>query len=66
MEFLTDEQLMQGLNQCDKCGEIDKSEELFWNMDWEEHTPRQLKVLDKMSKNDFQAVCTCCFYELAK
>jgi hypothetical protein len=66
MELLTDDQLMQGLNQCDKCGQIGKSEDLFWNFDWAEHSAKQLKVLTKMREYDYQAVCTHCFYTLIR
>jgi len=66
MEFLTDEQLMQGLNQCDECGLIEKSEYLFWNMEWDEHTQNQFKALQKMQKLGYQAVCGDCFIKLVK
>lgn len=66
IEQITDDQLMQGLNQCDRCGTIEPSIELFWNIEWEEHTPRQLKVLESMQEAGLEAVCHHCFYEIAK
>ncbi len=63
---ITDEQLMQGLNQCDCCSRIDKSEDLFWNIYWEEHTDMQQRVINRMNEQGFDAICTHCFYDLVK
>ena len=64
-EPITDEQLMQDLQQCDRCGAIHPNNEFFWNIDWDEHTPRQAKVFEYM-QSGLDAVCEVCFYEIAK
>ena len=55
---------MSDLNTCDCCGKEEQSIDLFWNVHWEEHTPRQLSVLGKMQDEGYEAVCSDCFYEL--
>lgn len=65
IEPITDEQLNEGLNQCDRCGAIHESIDLFWAIDWDEHTPRQAKVFAYM-QSGLDAVCEACFYEIAK
>jgi hypothetical protein len=61
MDVITDEELRQGLQQCDKCGAIHPSVDLFWNVDWDEHTERELVVVDRMDDDGFDAVCRKCF-----
>ena len=53
----------QGLNVCDCCGAIERSIDLFWSIDWDEHTPKQEKVLAYMRKNGFEAICEVCFHD---
>lgn len=65
-EPITEEQLNEGLNQCDRCGAIHPSIDLFWAIDWEEHTPRQAKVFNYMQHEGQDALCEVCFYEVAK
>jgi hypothetical protein len=60
-EIITDEEITQGLQQCDRCGAIHKNEELFWNVDWDEHTERELVVIDHMDEQGFDGVCRSCF-----
>jgi hypothetical protein len=61
MNTITDEELMQGLQQCDKCGTIHPSVDLFWNINCDEHTERELVVIDCMDEQGFDAVCRSCF-----
>jgi ribosomal protein S14 len=61
MKVITDEEIEQGLQQCDKCGAIHSSIDLFWNIDWDEHTERELVVIDCMDDQGFDAVCRGCF-----
>jgi hypothetical protein len=63
---ITDDQLAEGLNQCDKCGAIEPSIDLFWAIEWDEHTPRQERALEHMHEARFDAICQHCFFELAK
>lgn len=65
-EQITEEQMGQGLNQCDRCGAIHQSIDLFWNIEWDEHTARQDLVLECMDEVGYDAICEVCFYELAK
>lgn len=55
---------MADMNTCDCCGKEEPSIDLFWNVHWEEHTPRQVSVLEKMQAKGYEAVCSDCFYEL--
>lgn len=55
---------MPDMNTCDCCGKEEPSMDLFWNVGWNEHTERQLSVLDRMNEKGFEAVCSDCFYEL--
>lgn len=55
---------MSDLNSCDCCSKIQPSIELFWNVAFNEHTERQLKVIDEMQLKGFEAVCFDCFYKL--
>ena len=57
---------MSDMNTCDCCGKEEPSVDLFWNVAWNEHTERQLSVLDQMSQKGFEAVCSDCFYELSE
>jgi hypothetical protein len=57
---------MSDINTCDCCGKPQPSIDLFWDTHWDEHTARQLKVIDAMNRNGFDAVCGYCFYELLK
>lgn len=52
-------------NNCDSCGKVDHSIDLFWNIPFNEHTKRQLKVIDLMNSKGFDAVCLDCFYKLS-
>lgn len=49
---------------CDCCGKEELSIDLFWNVSWDEHTQRQLKVIDEMNKANYEAVCEVCFNKL--
>lgn len=49
---------------CDKCGAVHHSFELFWNIDWEEHTERELVAIDCMDEQGLEAVCRSCFDKL--
>ena len=64
MNTITENQIMQGLQQCDKCGAIHPSVELFWNIDWDEHTERQMVVIDCMHEQGLDAICIDCFYKI--
>jgi hypothetical protein len=64
MNIITDEEISQGLQQCDKCGSIHPNHELFWNVDWDEHTERELVVIDRMDDAGFDAVCRKCFDQI--
>lgn len=55
---------MSDINTCDCCGKPQPSIDLFWNVAWNEHTARQLKVLDAMNQAGYEAVCGYCFYNL--
>lgn len=55
---------MSDLNTCDCCGKEEPSIDLFWNVGFNEHTERQLKVIQEMNMADFEAVCFDCFYKL--
>lgn len=55
---------MSELNSCDCCEKLEPSIELFWNVAFNEHTPRQLKVIDEMNLKGFEAICFDCFYKL--
>jgi hypothetical protein len=59
--MITDEQLMQGLQTCDKCGSIHPSSDLFWNVDWDEHTEKQLAIIDCMDEQGLDAICSHCY-----
>ena len=52
------------MNTCDCCGKDEPSIDLFWNVHWDEHTERQLKVIHVMNDKSFEAVCSACFYTL--
>jgi hypothetical protein len=64
MNTITDEELSQGLQQCDQCGAIHPNSDLFWNVDWEEHTERELVVIDRMDDDGLDAVCRKCFDQI--
>lgn len=57
---------MSDLNNCDCCGKIEPSIDLFWNVSWGEHTKKQLKAIDAMQKAGFDAICSECFYKLTQ
>lgn len=52
------------MNTCDCCGKEELSIDLFWNVAWDEHTKRQLKVIDEMNQSNYEAVCGICFEKL--
>lgn len=52
------------MNTCDCCGTPMPSIDLFWNVHWEEHTERQLKVIHVMNEKQYEAVCINCFYDI--
>ena len=60
-EPLTDEDLAKGLNICDCCEAKEPSIDMFWNIHWEEHTPRQKTAIEFMNKNKYEAICQTCF-----
>jgi hypothetical protein len=57
---------MSDLNNCDCCNAQQPSIDLFWNIPWNEHTARQLAVLDAMNQAGYEAVCQDCFNTLVK
>jgi hypothetical protein len=59
--MITDQQLMQGLQDCDKCGSVHPNGELFYNIEWEEHTEKQLVIIDCMSDQGLDAICSHCY-----
>ena len=40
--------------------------DLFWDIHWDEHTPKQEKVLSYMRKNGYEAICEVCFHDKAE
>lgn len=61
---LTDEELLKGITLCDCCETKAPSVDMFWDIDWEEHTDGQKKVINLMQRNGYDCVCQDCFEEL--
>ena len=57
---------MADMNTCDCCGKEEPSIDLFWNMPFEDDTEKQLRVIEKMKINNFEAICFECFYKFAE
>ena len=64
--MITDKQLMQGLQTCDKCGSLHPSSDLFWNVGWDEHTEKQLVLIDCMDEQGLDAICSNCYDTIFK
>ena len=63
--YISDEDLMNGLNICDCCQKKENSFELFWNYpDWEDETNNQKVVSNYMIEHEYDAVCMDCFYTI--
>ena len=58
---LTEEDLEGGLNICDYCETKHPSIDMFWNVHWDEHTPRQQTAIQFMNKHGYEAICQTCF-----
>lgn len=59
---ITQEQLNQGYNTCDKCGNIELSEQLVW-ITAEDFTPFEGEKLAPETYKKYDALCENCYAE---
>ena len=60
MNTITEEQLNQGLNQCDKCEVITISQDLIW-INAEDFTPYENEKLSEKTHRQYEALCEDCY-----